>query len=369
MKRLRRIAALGIGVAALATIAPSALAVGAKSEHSIHLTLSPAARFPRRQFTLSLPPGVAPFDVHVTENGVPVIAHLAPITRGRLPLSLAVVIDASDSMRGGPLTAAEDAAETLIQDKPARSEAATFAFARTPFTVHTWSTDRFAFGPTLHALHARPGTAIWDTVTMATQLLEGRHGASRAIVLLTDGRDTDSTATAATAAAAARAAGVRVYAVALPGANVDRTGLEAVVHATGGEFVQVASLARLGRVYGALAERLRQQYTLTYTSQLRGTARQVTVQASLDGMSAAQTYSVPRLPAPAATGARGWWATSQAGITVAVVVAAVVLAGAYLLLRPRRKGAARRLRGYGLGGPTATPAPTSAPVVAAGNQP
>ncbi len=356
MRRRRILTAvvLGVGLTAGATV-PPALAAGSAPSDGVRLTLSPSARFPQRQLTLSLPAGVSPFDVRVSENGVPVIAHLKPITSGRRPLSLAVLIDASDSMRGRPLAAAEDAAQTLILAKPSRSEAAAFAFARTPYVVHGWSTDRAAFGAPLHAVSAGPGTALWDAVTMASQQLEQRHGASRAIVLLTDGHDTDSTATAATAAAAAHAAGVRVYAVALPGANVDRTDLEALVRETGGEFVQVASVARLGQVYGKLAARLRGEYMLSYTSQLRGTGRTVTVRAVVGGTSARQAYTIPPLPAGGATSVRGWWTTSQAWAALAAAVAAMVLVGSYLVLRPRRVGAARRLRGYGLEAGAAAP--------------
>ena len=75
----RRIRRLGIALAVLAAVVPATAAAATAPTGAAHLTLSPAARFPQRQFTLSLPPGVSPLDVQVTENGVPVIAHLTPI--------------------------------------------------------------------------------------------------------------------------------------------------------------------------------------------------------------------------------------------------------------------------------------------------
>jgi tight adherence protein B len=74
----------------------------------------------------------------------------------------------------------------------------------------------------------------------------------------------------------------------------------------------------------------------------------VTVRAAVGGASAAQAYSIPPLPQAGATSIRGWWTTSQAWAALAAAVATMVLVGAYLVLRPRRVGAARRLRGYGL---------------------
>jgi hypothetical protein len=105
MKRLLLI----VGILAGLTAAP---AQAAPSAQSVRLVLSPGARFPARQYTIDLPAGTEPYGLQVSENGVPVIPHLVPIAEHRIPLSVAVVLDTSNSMRGEPLSAAVDAAET-----------------------------------------------------------------------------------------------------------------------------------------------------------------------------------------------------------------------------------------------------------------
>ena len=354
MKRLLIIVAILAGLAA-------APAQAAQTDRSVRLVLSPGTRFPDRQFTLDLPPGTEPYSLQVTENGIPVIPHLAPIGEHRVPLSVAVVLDTSNSMRGEPLSAAVDAAETLIGQKPARSEAAVFGFAETPYQIHAWSADPATFDASLQAITPSAGTSIWDAVGLASQSVGERHGASRALVLLTDGRDTTSGATVTDAVNAARSVHARVFVVGLPGASSDRADLDTLVAETGGKFVQVHSLGELNRVYSALATELSRQYVLTYTSQLRGTGRPVTVDMQVAGLSAQVQYTIPPIAEAPAPKAEGWWTTTQAREAIAVAVGILVLAMTYLLVRPKRRDPARRLRRYRLG---AAPTPRDALLVA-----
>jgi tight adherence protein B len=334
--------ALTLAVAALAAFL--AVVPAAQASKGVGLTLDPNARFPQREFLVTLPPGVAAYDARVTENGVPVIPHLESVSNGSIPLSLAVLLDTSDSMRGAKLAAAVDAARTLIDARPARARAAVFGFARQPYLVAPWSTGDTATAA-LGGLHTSSGTAIWDALTSASQLLAQQHDSSHAIVLLTDGRDTASAASEADAAGAARAAGARVFIVVLPG-QVDSK-LRGLVDATGGEFVRVRSISALHRVYATLAQRLRQQYVLTYTSQLRRAGAAAHVQVQIAGRSAGLEYTVPRLAPPSATPqSHGWWAGNQALAGLAAVVGLLVAFATYLLARPRRVSAHRRLRGY-----------------------
>jgi tight adherence protein B len=341
MKRIVLILALLTGLAA-------APAQAASSHGSLRLVLSPGARFPDRQFILDLPPGTQPYSLEVSENGVPVIPHLASIGEHRVPLSVAIVLDTSNSMRGRPLSAAVDAAETLIGQKPDRSEAAVFGFARTPYQIHTWSTDTTTFDASLQSITPSAGTSIWDAVGMASQSLGERHGASRALVLLTDGSDTASGATVDDAVSAARSVHARVFVVGLPGVASDLADLDRLVAETGGTFVQVRSLGELHRVYASLATELSRQYVLTYASQLRGTGRPVTVDVRVAGLSAEVQYTIPAITEPAAPKAHGWWTSTQAREAIAAAVGVLVLGMAYLLVRPKRRDPARRLRGYRL---------------------
>jgi tight adherence protein B len=355
MKRLLLIVAIVAGLAA-------APAQAASTDGSVRLALSPGARFPDRQFTLDLPPGTEPYSIDVTENGVPVIPHLAPIGEHRVPLSVAILLDTSNSMRGEPLSAAVDAAETLIGQKPDRSEAAVFGFAETPYLIHSWSTTAGTFDASLQAITPSSGTSIWDAVGMASQSVGERHGASRALVLLTDGQDTASSATVTDAVNAARSVHARVFVIGLPGASSNRADLDRLVAETGGKFVQVRSLGELHRVYASLATELSRQYVLTYASQLRGTGRPVTVDVTVAGLSAEVQYTIPPIAVAHTPAPSGWWTSTQAREAIAVAVGILVLGMAYLLVRPKRRDPVRRLRGYRLGAvPAPQPLLTAAP--------
>lgn len=313
------------------------------------------ARFPERKLLVTLPAGVQAYDVTVSENGVPVIPHLAPVTSSRVPASVAVAIDTSDSMRGAKLADALDAARTLIAAKPARSEVELIGIAARPTTLHTWSADPAASMAALQQVTTSAGTAIWDTVTTAAQQLGSRPGAARIIVLLTDGMDTSSAATLDEAIAAANHFHAHVDAVGLPGAP-GTAGLKRLAGATGGEFIQVTSLGQLHQVYAGLAARLGQQYVLTYTSQLRGAGRDVRVRVAAGGSAVTTGYVIPSPVAASSPVAQGWWATRTAVVTVAGIVGIVILLAAYAALRPKPRRASVELRAWGAaqGGRTST---------------
>ena len=251
-------------------------------------------------------------------------------------------------MRGKPLTAALDAAQTLIDQKSSRSEVAVYGFSERPYVIHQWATDRSAFQASLASVSVTHGTALWDAVTYASQELRGRTGSSKAIVVLTDGADISSTATAASATAVARSVGAHVYAVGLPGVRSEATDVQSLVDGTGGDFIRVSSLTDLKSVYAGLATRLKQQYQLSYQSQLRGVGKQVTVRLDVNGVSAEQRYTIPPTAAAAvATAPSAWWTGPGALVGIALAVGLVILVSAYLALRPVPISARRRLRRYG----------------------
>jgi tight adherence protein B len=339
--RRRLLIGLALGGSLLAAAAASASAATAP----IGASLDQRAHFPERRLLVTLPAGVAPYDVAVSENGIPVIPHLVPVSHSRVPVSVVVAVDTSDSMRGAKLADALDAARTLITAKPARSEAELIGFAARPLTLHAWSADPAASMSALAGVRTSAGTAIWDTVTTAAQQLGSRPGTARVIVLLTDGMDTSSAASLDQAIAAAGRFHAHVDAVGLPGAPAT-AGLRRLASATGGEFIQVSSLGQLDAVYAGLAARLSHQYVVTYTSQLRGAGRNVLVRVSAGRSERTTGYVIPSLSAATAPQARGWWATRTAVAAVAALAGLAILLAAYSALRPRPRRASVELRAW-----------------------
>jgi hypothetical protein len=122
--------------------------------------------------------------------------------------SVVLAIDRSRSMVGQPLADAIDGAQAFVTAMRPSDRVAVITVGRRP-------AQEAEFAPAaevqnaLRNIRVEPveGTALWDGATLGARMLGGEQGKGRALVLLTDGNNTKSTATVQAAADAARAAG------------------------------------------------------------------------------------------------------------------------------------------------------------------
>src|SRR6185436_10214985 len=100
------------------------------------------------------------------------------------------------------------------------------------------------------------GTALWDGAALGAHMLAGEQGNGRAVVLLTDGNNTKSSATVEAAADAARKAGAIVYVIGIEGPQFEPTQLRELARDTGGSYVGAHTSRDLRGAYAAVATSL-----------------------------------------------------------------------------------------------------------------
>lgn len=322
-------------------IVMAGVATSADAATKLALTTQPNVPFPVRVYALSLPGAGAPSTVRVTENGRRVKASLTPIGRKRIPFSAVLLLDSSLTMIGGPLVAARAAAAALIANKPVRSELALTGFSAQPYAVHDFSKSRASLTSSLTKLKTRYGTAVWNSVILASRQLRVRKGSAKAIVILTDGRADTTTTDVGRAIRAAKGSGARVFVVvAGSGGSKQRTRLNRLADTTGGSVLQVSSIPQLRRAFTQLARTLSRQYLLSYASQVKEPGRIVRVSVRIDNANAAMSYTTPPGPAPASK--PSFWLSAKGGaiLVLGFILVPVVALIAFGLLRGRRQ------RGY-----------------------
>ena len=288
----------------------------ANAATKLALSTQPDVPFPVRVYALSLPGSRFPSTIRVTENGRRVEASLTPIGRKSVPFSAVLLLDSSLTMIGGPLVAARAAATVLIANKPARSELALTGFSAKPYVVHDFSKSKRALVSSLTALRTRYGTAVWNSVILASQQLRPRTGSAKAIVILTDGRADTTKSNVGRAINEARGSGARAFVViAGPGGTEQRARLQRLARATGGSVLQVSSIPQLRRAFAGLARTLSRQYLLSYVSPLKAPGRRVRVQVRIDNATAVASYSIPLGPPPPPKPSF-WFTTTGAAVLI-----------------------------------------------------
>ena len=140
------------------------------------------------------------------------------------------------------------------------------AFDREPQVVQRWSTKVADVHAGLAKLRAEETTALYDAIVYALYNFHGIRG-QKALVLISDGRDTASKFTYEQAIEYARRAAVPIYGVGIGirGSDMDvRYKLSKLCTETGGSAYYIEQARELQRVYTDIQTELRSQYILGF---------------------------------------------------------------------------------------------------------
>lgn len=208
----------------------------------------------------------------VFEDGEP--QAITQFTDERVPLSLALLLDVSDSMYGRRIVEARAAVERFLVDllQPT-DEFLIVAFSHRPRVLTGWTETRSVAQPALARLRPFGGTAIYDAVMTSLPLFQERTRQRAALLLISDGADSASDATVGQVRSAMLRSDAFAYAIAIdpPGAKsintaVNPVALRELTDTSGGRTEIVADTADLEAATSRIADELNTQYVLGYNS-------------------------------------------------------------------------------------------------------
>jgi Ca-activated chloride channel family protein len=237
---------------------------------------------------------LVPLYVTVSHDGEPVAAleredftlrdngqrqRIVTFERGDVPLTAALLVDASESMLGRPLDNALAGARDFVAGMEELDQAMLLLFSdrvsrATPLTGFPEILEAALAG-----VNAGGGTAVNDHLFLALELLEQRRG-RRVIVLLSDGLDSSSVLAMKDVLEAGRQSSALVYWLRLPLKTEGRRFtsawrssaqhreemllLERTVHRSGGQIVALARVEEALDAFRRILDELRGQYVLGY---------------------------------------------------------------------------------------------------------
>ena len=224
---------------------------------------------------------VVELDVSVTRKGLPVggltaddfvltdndVAQtIESATIDRLPLTVTLLLDVSQSVSGERLTHLVQAGNSLLGALRTTDRVAliTFSHAVRLRVPHTGDAKAVAAG--LVQLRGDGATALRDAVGLAVDM-QTRDASRPLILLFTDGQDTASWLTQDAALDVARRAGIVIHAVKLEADDF----LERLTGAVGGRTWSATSDRQLHELFTRALEEMRARYLLSYMP--RGVAK------------------------------------------------------------------------------------------------
>jgi Ca-activated chloride channel homolog len=183
-----------------------------------------------------------------------------------LSLSIGMAVDTSASMQPRMDEARKAGSEFFSHVLRKGDRAFLVSFDTQPQLIQRWSPKLADVNAGLAKLRAEEATALYDAVVYSLYNFVGVKG-QKALVLITDGKDTASKFSFEQALEYARRAAVPIYAIGIGihGTEVDvRYKLSKFCSETGGNSYYIEQASDLGRIYGDIQNELRSQYILGF---------------------------------------------------------------------------------------------------------
>lgn len=210
------------------------------------------------------------FDVF--EDGEPQV--VTQFTNERVPVSLCVLLDVSDSMYGRRIQDAREAIEAFVEGLMDRGdEFAILAFNHRQQWLTRWTSDPTAASRVMMPLRPFGSTAIYDAILTALPFMNVRNRQRAAVLMISDGADTASDRTLRDVRSALLRSDAFLYAIAIDPPDrrpinvaVNPAALAEITDQSGGRTEVVRTSADLRVALAEIASELNSQYLIGYTS-------------------------------------------------------------------------------------------------------
>ena len=213
----------------------------------------------------------------VRDEGVP--QQIVTFEGGDAALTVALLVDSSESMRGGRLDAAVAGARAFLAGMNDLDEASVVLFSDLIRAQTPVSQEAEALASRLSGLEARGGTALNDALYVALSQLEQRQG-RRVVVLLSDGFDIHSVLNVDDVLWTMRRSRSLIYWIEVTGGRenlgitspwrnsrahaAEKAGLREMVIESGGRVVRIERVDQATTAFQEILAELREQYVLGY---------------------------------------------------------------------------------------------------------
>lgn len=216
--------------------------------------------------------GLTAEDFVVFEDGEP--QPITQFTAERVPVSLAVLLDVSDSMYGQRIVDARTAVTRfLFELLDPTDEYMVLSFNHRPHPLTNWTRDQLAIRSALEEIVPFGGTAIYDAVMTSLSFFKTRAEQRAAILLISDGADSASDAEFGDLRSAMLRTDAFAYAIAIDppdgrpiNGQVNPTTLRGITDTSGGRTEVVQDNEGLLEATASIADELNHQYMLGYNS-------------------------------------------------------------------------------------------------------
>jgi VWFA-related protein len=202
--------------------------------------------------------GLTARDFALTDNGVP--QDVESVTLERLPLSVTLVLDSSQSVAGDRLRHLVQAGEGLTAALRQDDRAALITFSHMVDLRVPMTGDFQSIRTALGTMTGSGATSLRDAVHLALQL-QPRDRSRPLMLLFTDGHDTASWLTEDAVVDSARRSGVVIHAVRVESDAL----LDRLTQVSGGRTWSATSDRQLQELFTRALDEMRARYLLTYT--------------------------------------------------------------------------------------------------------
>ena len=199
---------------------------------------------------------------------------ITQFTNERVPISLDVLLDVSDSMYGRRIQDARLAIEQFVGDLLDRGdEFSILAFNHRQQLLTPWTSEPAIASRVMRPLQAFGSTAIYDAIVAALPMVASRNRERAAVLVISDGADTASDRTLREVRSSLLRSDAFVYAIAIDPPDrrpinvpINAAALAELTDQSGGRTKVVRGSEDLSTALAEIADELNHQYLIGYTS-------------------------------------------------------------------------------------------------------